>query len=202
MSRSGRVSNDVPSGGVARGRRRAPDLPAAPRRSPSADLARDDRGGRSAERPTDDRRGQTLIDYTIGISLFLIAVMFVFATVPTIFAPFQSPIESDQSAQSNRLASQVASDLTAGDSETYLNASGVTDFFSSAANPTDASDLRSRYGLDREVHINVTLRTVEPLPDRTVGDRVGGHAVAASTRVLSDGGNLCRPTCRLVVRMW
>jgi hypothetical protein len=149
-----------------------------------------------------DGRGQTLQDYVLAVGVFIIIVAFVLSYVPTFFSPYTSPIQSDQTAQSDRVAFQVASDLKTSDSATQLNASRATEFFSPAAGPTDGDDLRARYGLASTTRVNVTLHTIESLPDPTVGDRYRDRAVAASAHVFTDGGNVCQPTCRLVVRVW
>jgi hypothetical protein len=127
---------------------------------------------------------------------------FVFAFLPSIFAPFQSPIQSDQTAQAQRVSTLVTTDLSTAAAETTINASETTRFFSASDAPADGDDLRARYGLDETVQVNVTLQTVESMPDLTVGDRVEDHAVATSARIVMDNANRCRPTCRVVVRVW
>jgi hypothetical protein len=138
----------------------------------------------------------------MALGVFIVVVAFVLSYVPTFFSPYSSPIQSDQTAQSDRIAFQVASDLGTENAERRLNASRTTEFFSPAAAPVDGDDLRSRYGLTSTTHVNVTLQTVESEPDLAVGDPYGDHAVAASAHVFTDGGDACHPTCRLVVRVW
>jgi hypothetical protein len=140
--------------------------------------------------------------------------------LPTVFQPFESPVESDQIAQSERLSTQITNDLTTRESSAVLNHSAATDFFAPGAGPTSAPDLRTRYGMRQTVNVNVTLLTPDssgrslcpnaPRPARTsgttsgcaVGEDVGDRAVAVSTRVVRDGGFVCKPSCRIVVRVW
>jgi hypothetical protein len=167
-----------------------------------------------------DDRGQTLQDYAAGIGVFLLAVAFVLALVPTVFSPYESPIESDQTAQSERLTEDIGGELSDGGVRGALNYSAATELFSPVAGPTDEDDLRARYELRPEVQVNVSLLTPtrrarqlcpgapEPpgVVGRTsgcaVGTPVGDNPVAVSVSVFRDGGTFCRPSCRLQVRVW
>jgi hypothetical protein len=149
-----------------------------------------------------DTRGQTLQDYVAGVSILIIGVIFVFSIVPLILSPYQSPIDADQTAISKRVAIKVVDTLTVARGVTQINETRVTDYFSPAAEPADADALRDRYDLEDDVQINVTVQTAESRSDETIGDAVGDHAVAATTRIVTDGGYYCRPTCRVIVRVW
>lgn len=46
-----------------------------------------------------DNRGQTIIDYSFGVGIFLIVVLFVFITIPSLFAPFESQQEDLQTVE-------------------------------------------------------------------------------------------------------
>ncbi|WP_438267245.1 DUF7287 family protein [Halomarina salina] len=60
-------------------------------------------------------RGQTTLDFAIGVSVFLLAVAFVFSFVPGMVQPFSNSGQEEMAA-SNRLASQLATDaLTEGE---------------------------------------------------------------------------------------
>jgi len=178
------------------------------------------RGSSAAELSTDER-GQTLLDYAAGVGVFLLAVAFVFALVPTVFSPYQSPIESDQTAQAERLTTELVAELGADDDRGRMDPTAATELFSPSVAPTTGDQLRSRYGFGGEVQVNVSLVTATgaaadrlcpgaPEPPKSagstsgcaIGDEVGDHPVAVSVTVLSDGGDVCLPTCRLMVRVW
>lgn len=55
------------------------------------------------------KRGQTTIDFAVGVSVFLLAVIFIFSFVPSLFAPF----DSDQSllTASDRIADTLTQDM-------------------------------------------------------------------------------------------
>jgi hypothetical protein len=149
-----------------------------------------------------DDRGQTIQDFATGVGIFLVVVAFVLALLPSIFAPFQVPIQSDQTAQAERLATVITAEVTEPYNGTVLNHSRSSRFFSDASPPTDSQQIRTRYNMDVTVQVNVTLLTVESIDNLYVGQPVGDRAVASSARVVTDNGVLCRPTCRLIVRVW
>jgi len=150
----------------------------------------------------DDDRAQTLQDFAAGVGLFLIVVATAITLLPPVLSPFDAPITSDQSATAERLGDEVTRELTINGSDNRLDPTATTDFFSPFVSPTTAGDLRSRYGLGAGSNVNVTLRTVAGRPNLAVGDRYRDRAVAAEMRIVSDGGDRCRPTCRIVVRVW
>jgi hypothetical protein len=149
-----------------------------------------------------DERGQTLQDFAAGVGLFLVVVATAITLLPPVLAPFDAPITSDQGATAERLGDEVTRALTIDGSDNRLDPPATTGFFSPYAAPSDEADLRSRFGLGAGTNVNVTLRTVTGLPDLSLGDRYRDRAVAAEMRIVTDGGNRCRPTCRLVVRVW
>jgi hypothetical protein len=149
-----------------------------------------------------DDRGQTLQDFAAGVGLFLVVVASAITLLPPVLSTFDAPITSDQAATAERFGDEVTRELTIGGSDNRLNVTATTDFFSPHVAPPDAADLRSAFGLGVGTNVNVTLRTVAGLPNPGLGDRYRGRAVAAEMRIVTDGGDRCRPTCRIVVRVW
>jgi hypothetical protein len=104
-------------------------------------------------------RGQTTLDFTIGISLFLAVLVFVFAFVPGLLSPFttssnEAPALADRTA--DRLAQGSVGNPENGSighpAEPYvLNGDDTEDFF-------DASgDLSERLDLPPGRSVNVTI---------------------------------------------
>jgi len=58
------------------------------------------------------QRGQTVLDFAVGVSVFLIVVAFVLTFVPGMVQPFQESTQQETAA-SDRLADQLAADLLA-----------------------------------------------------------------------------------------
>lgn len=159
-------------------------------------------------------RGQTTQDFAIGISIFLLTVAFVFAFVPSIFAPFDSEVSDDLSAQSDRGATAVLTNTTVEGKSVEINDTKARLFFD------DSSDLQERLRLPPQADINITMydlgeervvNTTGPVGaggspatvEYTVGDRFRGQAAASTIRIVTTTDpSTCNPGCRLVVRVW
>ena len=75
---------------------------------------------RSAQRLDRRReRGQTTIDFTIGIGIFLVAIMFVTAFVPSMLQPFDQNVQEDTGA-ADRIATKLGTGVLSHPSRPYL----------------------------------------------------------------------------------
>lgn len=94
----------------------------------------------------DTDRAQTGIDFLVGATVFLVAVGFVFAFLPTMFDPFVQT-DTDNALIADRAASQLAEGVLV-DEETpaVLNDTKMSTFFSSCTNDSVGDDL----GLDTD----------------------------------------------------
>lgn len=120
-------------------------------------------------------RGQSLTDFVIGVGLFLLALGYTFAFLPTVFDPFVDPARgSTQPAV--RTADHLVEDVLAenGSTETppppvpavpgLLNGSCTEAFFDDAVStPPDECrygemDLQAVAGLPTTAQVNVTVR--------------------------------------------
>lgn len=86
-------------------------------------------------------RGQTVLDFAVGVSVFLLVVAFVLTFIPGMVQPFQESTQQETAA-SDRLADQLASDLLAKNVSTpyVLDRGCVAAFFAlenSDGNPTN-----------------------------------------------------------------
>jgi hypothetical protein len=154
-------------------------------------------------------RAQTNQDFAIGISVFLLTTAFVFAFIPSIFAPFNSEVDNSEVSQADRVASAFLDNYSVSDQPGTLNAARTEWFFD---NGTDGDELRDRYDLPVVAQVNVTVRTQNGsvIRDRNGvtlarGDDYSGEPAASSSRIVSfDDDSVCspEPSCRLVVRVW
>lgn len=166
-------------------------------------------------------RGQTVIDFGIGAGVFIIAVGFVFAFVPSMFEPFStaagsSPIVAD------RTADHLTGSLLVADpaSPSVLSTACTAAFFGEdgdlaedAACGFDANEPTTELlGVDAR-NVNVTVRELEDSPstgpavERTVDetnytltrgtDGPQSDVSTASRVVLIEGDQY-----RLVVKVW
>lgn len=117
--------------------------------------------------PTPNDRGQTLYDFAIGMTIFLLVVGYVFAFLPGLFSPFTP--ETDSSAvRADRTADFLTDDLLAEtDSDAGLNDTCTEVFFGTNgtapddcdrfSGPVDESTVRDRAALPDTTSVNVTL---------------------------------------------
>jgi len=159
-------------------------------------------------------RAQTAIDYGIGVGVFLLVVAFVFAFMPSMFAPFTST-SGDELVVADRSADYLTSDLLIEEAgrSVVLNATCTEAFFDTAGSDPagcrfdeDAANLESALGVERPgVRLNVTVRNgssgVRELDGTRLvaGGRPGPSAdvLVARRSVLLDGEQN-----RVVVRVW
>lgn len=159
-------------------------------------------------------RGQTVIDYTIGISVFLLVVAFVFAFAPSLTTPFTGD-STDAVVVSDRAVDRLAHDLLVDDPArpTVLNATCTEAFFDtdgpdlsgSCRYDADASDLKGALAVGSPVRtvnvtvvdgagtvaLNGTTLVAGPAPPRSADVAVSQRAV------LLDGRD-----ATIVVRVW
>jgi len=95
-----------------------------------------------------DESGQITLDYLVGITIFLLALVFVFQYTTGLFTPFES--SSDEVTMiADRVAANVVEDMiSAGDSQTsnMVNSNLVDDFFTQLN--TSYSSIQDSLGLN------------------------------------------------------
>jgi hypothetical protein len=112
-------------------------------------------------------RGQTSIDFVVGMSVFLLTVAFVVAFLPGVFEPFTASGAGDTLA-SDRTASLLAEQLLADPANpTVVDSACAAEFFdvegdgaggvASCQFTTDAADLDAALGLGPGTTVNVTI---------------------------------------------
>jgi len=148
-----------------------------------------------------DERGQTTIDFALGVSVFLLSVAFAFALLPSVFVPFDAPIDDDLTTRADRVAATLLADLSTGGNA--LDPDRTEDRFG-AANRTQSA-LRSSLGLPSTTRINVTVRDTETGGVASVGGvrlrggpDVGDHPTAAASRLVT----IADDPYRLQVYLW
>ncbi|UPV73591.1 hypothetical protein M0R89_13715 [Halorussus limi] len=157
-------------------------------------------------------RGQTSIDFVVGMSVFLLTVAFVVAFLPGMFGPFTATGSGDVLAADRTaglLAEQTLADPT---NPGVLNATCTAEFFSKTDDGAiaacglgaDSSDLDAALGLGSATGVNVTIErggtvrskrgvTLAAGPEPPVSE-----SVVVSRRVVLLGGD----NANLYVRMW
>lgn len=118
-----------------------------------------DAGGRG--RGAGDR-GQTTLDFAIGVTIFLAAIIFTFAFVPGILTPFTDSGQQD-TVTVDRVANHLGQDLLGGPDDPYvLDRHCTVGFFdrdgSIASDCRWADeDLHEQLGVSESLNVNVTI---------------------------------------------
>ena len=158
-------------------------------------------------------RGQTILDYSVGVSVFLAAIIFVVAFIPSMFAPFDDST-GGASSTADRAVDRLTLDVllttprSPGEldeicTEGFFNGTVPSDCrYSTAASSTSA--LRTVLGLGATTDVNVTVRNETGI--RTLGgtklaagetaSSVANPVVAKRSVLLAGEQN------RVVVRVW
>lgn len=163
-----------------------------------------------------EERGQTTLDFAVGVSVFLGVVAFAFAFAPTMFAPFDSDTGVN-SVIADRSADRLAADAlaTSPDDPSVLDGDCTRSFFDGSV-PADCryatTDLGDALGVDATTRVNVTIEDDSGV--RTLGGTrlaagdpttTTADVVVARRVVLLPGGDdptFDRERNRLLVRVW
>ncbi|GAA0198410.1 hypothetical protein ACFFQF_15160 [Haladaptatus pallidirubidus] len=125
-------------------------------------------------------RGQTSIDFLVGMSVFLLTVAFVFATLPNTFAPFTGD-DSSELLGTDRVASHLTEGTLAQQNRPgVLNGTCTEQFFgtSGACHP---SNLNAALGVGANERVNVTIESSGAIRD------IGGTQLSAGPTTPTNG---------------
>lgn len=105
-------------------------------------------------------RGQTTIDFTIGITVFLGIILFTLTFVPGILAPFDSGGE-EQPVVADRIANTLTQDMLGSSERPHsLDRFCTVEFFNGTTPSTcryDTTDLEEAFNLKAAQNVNITL---------------------------------------------
>lgn len=164
---------------------------------------------------TEHERGQTTIDYSIGISIFLVVLSFTLLFVPSLISPFTESTQ-DQKVISNKVADTVSKSLLVESVSTpfVLDSECTEEFFDgdgSVASCTfdvavdgDQWDLNDAVGVREGVFVQVTIEDSSGVVthngvDLEAGPDPGGiTGVTIAKRIVRLDGD----TYTLFVRVW
>jgi len=166
----------------------------------------------------DDERAQTVQDFAVGISIFLLVVGAVFLMFPSLFTPYEQAIADEgPDSQADRIGMLIADNVTGDtDGANELTEEEVEYWF-------DNGDLDGAVGVSSSTQVNVTMTTLGTSSDQpvalnstvagtdeaSVGPEYRGRDASTAARIvrLGDCGVLdspddCETAYRLVVRVW
>lgn len=154
---------------------------------------------RDRERTGGRERAQTTQDFAFGISIFVLAAVFVVTFVPNVTTPFATGITEVEQERAQTAARLVVADLSVAEGSTKLNATRTDAFFTRSW--TDG-ELERELGLPSTASVNVTLRESAAPGDIVAGYGVGDtyreQAGATTVRIVEYDGT----AYRLEVRVW
>jgi len=111
----------------------------------------------------DGERGQTTLDFAIGISIFLSVLLFILLFLPGMLSPFTQSAQAE-TVSSNRVADQLAQGTLASPSEPYvLDRYCTVEFFNDSTAPSqcdyDDGEVDEQGGVaESRQQVNITLR--------------------------------------------
>ena len=147
--------------------------------------AGDELNSRDGDRLDSRRRGQTNIDFVVGMSVFLLTVAFVVAFLPSVFEPFTDSNAGD-ALVADRTAGLLAEQLLAEPSNpAVLDAACTREFFDSDGATggcpfdADAGAIGGALGVGANTHVNVTVE--EDGTIQAIGEDGAIRAIDAAT---------------------
>jgi hypothetical protein len=111
-------------------------------------------------------RGQTTLDFAIGISVFLAVLIFIFLFIPGLLSPFTQGAQ-EETVISNRVADNITKSMLGTPRRPYaLDRFCTVEFFKNAGAPAHCTGgwaggntVEQQVGLDgTRTHINITVR--------------------------------------------
>ena len=160
---------------------------------------------RSIHRET--ARGQTVLDFAIGMSVFLLAVAFVFAFVPSLLEPFATSEGSHTIVAERGAAHLTETSLSAGSAPGVLSAACTAAFF--GENGSNGNDCDWTHDADavaeeigagefRSVNVTITRDGGSTVAFSGGDDLPPDASVSTASRIVELDGK----THRLTVRVW
>ena len=148
------------------------------------------------------RRGQTTLDFAIGMSLFLTVLIFIFLFIPGLLSPFSAGVQ-EETVTTDRVADGLTMGMLGSPQQPYvLDEHCTREFFAGNAPPSECGydsggSTEERVGLDPALeNVNVTIRgnaTATAASDETLcWDGANEELVPASGgcgTILTTGGN-------------
>ncbi|WP_052721396.1 hypothetical protein [Methanococcoides methylutens] len=142
--------------------------------------------------------GQVTIDYLMGITIFIVALFFIFQYSAGLFTPFQS--NSDEvTLVADRVATSITEmEMNAGDIRTpnLIDENKAGDYFKDLSTPSGYDDIVQDFGLRGDYHrydLNVTLENktiMNNIEIVTLSSTSNGEVTAMAGNPLPLSGNI------------
>ncbi|WP_336361365.1 DUF7287 family protein [Haladaptatus sp. ZSTT2] len=150
-------------------------------------------------------RAQTSMDFLVGMSMFLIIVIFVLSFVPGLIEPFNDSVQED-TVTVDRVATQLSKGMLGSTDEPFILDAQCTEAFFGDTDPGDCNfdtgtPVEDRFGLSSTQQLNVTIeRDTDGDGDREIVQMDGaGNIVDSGGILLREGRNPPTSTGSVVV---
>lgn len=144
-------------------------------------------------------RGQTVYDFLLGVVLFLVVVVSIFALFPDIFQPFFEPSPGEREEMADRVASELIENSTVPEEERTLEYARINQTLQDIGE--DTVQLKNRTGVPEIRNIQVELRNSTGRVQAWGEDpREVWSVTVRNVRIPARSD--CEPVCRLIVRVW
>lgn len=149
-------------------------------------------------------RGQTLHDYTVGISLFVLTVAAALTVMFGFLDPLSAGVTTEDVSQSERVSEAIVGNHSTERQPNELR----TERLATTLGQSPAA-LKVRWGVENSTNLNVSVETLNgsriagpPGTSLAAGSSHAGRETATAARVVEFDESVCDPACRLVVRVW
>ncbi len=145
-------------------------------------------------------RGQTQLDYLVGVSVVLLTLTGVFLFVPGVFQTFDQPVDQTERTAADRLSENLIHESAVTGTQQTLNYSELDRLLGA-----DWGQTRGAVGLPIGRDVNVTVENSSSSGELllTAGDSYNREPAAQSTRLVTfQNDSQCEQLCRLTVRVW
>lgn len=155
-----------------------------------------------------DERGQTLQDFVVGISIFIVVVFLALAFFPQLLSGVHSTNTADNEAQADRIARQIVTNSSVPGTTNALDVSRIEGLMDRSE-----EDLQKRFNVNGTVSLNVSfvvlngsdvyVETPAGVPLTSEPNHFDNEAGSAARIVtFYQPVEHCDPACRLEVRAW
>ena len=109
---------------------------------------------------TDPGRGQTTHDFALGISVFILASVFVLTFVPSVTAPYTEGVSEVEQEHARTVSRVLVGNLSTAESPTTFDDDRTVDFFTSDWGETGLQERFAVGSVYRDQSVATTVRLV------------------------------------------
>jgi len=153
-----------------------------------------DRRQRSRNDEGDNSRGQTTLDFAIGISIFLAVVLFIFVFIPGILSPFTASAQ-DKTVSADRVADRLSKGMLASPAEPHvLDEYCTKEFFKNEGSNTGCG-FSNEQPVEQQVGVSGSFQNVNVTIRGNVSSATSDNDILCWDTDGDDTGLVEKPNC-------